>query len=351
MIDITGMFAVGGITNPYAIAGIVFVIVFAVLYVFKEIVIGRLKKLASKTKIKIDNVVVEVVENIGWPFYFFLSLYIAIQFLVIPETFQKASYYIILILVTYYIIKLLSIIVDHVAHSKAGTKEKNGKAHEAHVTIILGKVAKVILWLVTIIFLLSNLGFNVSSLIAGLGIGGIAIALALQNILGDIFSSISIYMDRPFEVGDFIIIGSGDMGIVKTIGIKSTRIQTMSGQELVVSNKELTSIRINNYKKMKKRRVVFGIGVTYATSTAKVKKIPQMIKDVIKKEKLAEVNRVHFKEFGPYSLNFEAIYYMKDPDYTLMRDTHQKILVGIKGAFEKEKIDMAFPTQSIILEK
>jgi small-conductance mechanosensitive channel len=351
MLDITGMFAIGGITDPYLIAVIVFVAVFAVLYVFKEILIGKLKKLASKTKFGTDNVVIEVIEDIGWPFYFFLALYAAIQFIVIPEVFQKTSYYVVLILIIYYITKVLTIVVDHIAHSRAGIKEKDGKTHEAYVIFIFAKIAKVILWVIAFIFLLSNLGYNVSSLVAGLGIGGIAIALALQNVLSDVFSALTIYLDKPFEIGDFVIIGQGDMGTIKKIGVKSTRIATIDGQELVVSNKELTNIRINNYKKMKKRRVVFAVGVTYDTSSAKLKKIPQIIKQIIKKQKMAEFNRSHFKEYAPYSLNIETIYYMKDPDYTLMRDTHQKILLDIKKAFEKEKIEFAFPTQSVILEK
>lgn len=339
------------LNNQYLMGLIVFLASISILYIFKSIIISNLKEMASKTKTEMDNLAINMVDKIGWPFYFFLSLYISLQFIAIPESFQKGVYYIVVILVTYYILKAVGIIIDHVVKKRINNKEKNGMKHEAQVTQIAGKITKIALWILAIIFLLSNLGFNVSSLVAGLGIGGIAIALALQNILGDIFSAISIYLDRPFEVGDFIIIGSGDMGTVKKIGVKSTRIQTNSGQELVVSNKELTSIRINNYKKMKKRRVVFGLGVTYDTSSAKLKKIPQIIKEIIKKQKTAEFSRAHFKEFGPYSLDFEAIYHMLDPDYTLMRDTHEKILLEIKKEFEKEKIEFAFPTQSVILEK
>ncbi|MFC1728519.1 mechanosensitive ion channel family protein [Nanoarchaeota archaeon] len=336
--------------NPYLRALLIFIVSLAILYIFKNIVIGKLKEVTSKTKTKVDNLAFEVVEKVGWPFYFFLALYVSLRFVSIPDTIQKGVYYVILVLITYYIIRVLGIIVDHIAHIKAGSKEKDGKAHEAHVTLVMGKIVKGTVWVIAIIFLLSNLGFNVSSLIAGLGIGGIAIALALQNILGDLFSSISIYLDKPFEVGDFIIIGT-DKGTIKKIGVKSTRVQTLDGQELVVPNRELTNTRINNYKKMKKRRVVFSIGVTYSTSHAKLKKIPGLIKDIVKKEKLAEFNRAHFKQFGPYSLDFEIVYTMKEPEYDKYRDTQQRINLAIVNALEKEKVEFAFPTQSIYLEK
>ena len=239
--------------RSYLISLFAFLVSIIVLYVIKKIIIVRLEKLAAKTKTKVDDILIDAVEKIGWPFYFILALYIAIQFVVLPASVEKGLLYLILIVVTYYFVKAVGITIDHFTVKRVEEKEKIGKAHEAAVMRLTSKIGKITLWLIAIIFILSNLGFNISSLIAGLGIGGIAIALALQNVLGDVFSSLSIYWDKPFEIGDFIILGD-DMGTVKKIGIKSTRIQTLKGQELVVSNRELTNIRINNYKQMKKRR-------------------------------------------------------------------------------------------------
>ena len=185
---------------------------------------------------------------------------------------------------------------------------------------------------------------------AGLGIGGIAIAFALQNILSDIFASFSIYFDKPFKVDDFIIIGD-DKGVVKKIGIKSTRIQTLQGEELVISNKELTESRVHNYKKMERRRIVFVFGVTYETPTEKVKKIPSIIKDIIEKTELADIDRVHFKEFADFSLNFEVVYYLKTSDYAEYMDTQQEINLAMKEHFEKEQIEFAYPTQTVFVHK
>jgi small-conductance mechanosensitive channel len=202
---------------------------------------------------------------------------------------------------------------------------------------------------------LSVLNIDLTGIVLGMGVAGIAIALALQNVLGDVFSAFTIYFDKPYEIGDFIIIG-GDMGIVKKIGIKSTRLQTLQGEELVVSNNEMISTRIQNFKKMRKRRIVFQFGVTYGTSSEKLKKIPEIIKKIInpKNKKLPEVynlDRVHFREFGDFSLNFEVVYYLKTGDYNKYMDTQQEINFEIKDAFEKEGIEMAFPTQTVLLEK
>ena len=186
-----------------------------------------------------------------------------------------------------------------------------------------------------------------------MGIGGIAIAFALQNILADAFSALSIYFDKPFEIGDFVVVGEFS-GTVKKIGIKSTRIQLLQGEELVMSNAILTSSSVRNFKKMRKRRIVFGFGVTYDTPSKKLKKIPDIIRDIIDPEKLQyldKLDRVHFSEFGDFSLIFDVVFYMKTQDYMKYKDTQQAINYAIRDAFEKEGIEMAFPTQTIYLQK
>ena len=184
----------------------------------------------------------------------------------------------------------------------------------------------------------------------GMGVAGIAIAFALQNVLSDVFSAFSIYFDRPFEIGDFIIVGEY-AGIVTKIGMKSTRVKLLQGEELVLSNRELTSASVRNFKKMKKRRIMFHFGVTYDIPLKKLKKIPEMVKKIIDGVELADADRVHFREYGDFSLNFEVVYYMKIGDYVRYMDTQQEINFAIKEAFEKEGIEMAFPTQTIFLNK
>jgi small-conductance mechanosensitive channel len=186
-----------------------------------------------------------------------------------------------------------------------------------------------------------------------MGVAGIAIAFALQNVLSDAFSAFSIYFDKPFEIGDYIVVGEYS-GTVKKIGMKSTRVQLLQGEELVLANSVLTTTNVRNYKKMKKRRINFSFGVTYDTPTKKLKKIPDIIKDIINPEKLKYVyklDRAHFTEFGDYSLKFDVVFYMDNKDYAIYRDTQQAINFAIREAFEKEGIEMAFPTQTIFLNK
>ena len=232
--------------------------------------------------------------------------------------------------------------------------EERGKEKASeHFIFVIKNIVKGIVALFALLFLLNTWGVDLSGAVVGLGVSGIVIGFALQNVLADFFSAFSIYFDRPFEVGDFIIVGDY-AGTVTRITLKSTRIKLLQGEELVLPNKELTSTSVRNFKKMRKRRVVFTFGVTYDTPLEKLKKIPGIIEDIINSDKLEHVDkldRVHFTEFGDFSLNFEVVYYLNTKDYTKYRDTQQAINFAIKEAFEKEGIEMAFPTQTIYLYK
>lgn len=211
-------------------------------------------------------------------------------------------------------------------------------------------IIKTILWGTGIFFLLDNLGFKISSIIAGLGIGGIAVALAVQNIFSDLFSYLAILLDKPFEIGDFIIINDY-MGTIEHIGIKTTRIRSLSGEQIVFSNSDLTGSRVRNYKRMNQRRVVFTVGVTYDTTQEQLKQIPGIIEKAIKSIDKTRFDRAHFASFGDFSLNIETVYYVLDRDYNIYMDIQQKINLEIMAEFEKLGIEFAFPTQTIYLNK
>jgi len=329
----------------------IFIAILIVLKIFKIILLVKIKKITVKTKTGFDDLIIDVISSIKWPFYLFFSLYFSLKFINIPSILESISYYLLFIAGIYYVIKGLQGIVDY-GFNKVLEKREKGSEGSFDPTIILlfKKIAKILLWGIAAIIFLQNLGFNISALVAGLGIGGLAIAFALQNILSDIFASFSIYFDKPFEIGDFIIIGK-DMGTVKKIGIKSTRIQTLQGQELIVSNQELTSTRVNNYKKMEKRRILFNFGVTYETPTEKVEKIPGIVKEIMEDIELADLDRVHFNKFADSSLNFEVVYYLNSSEYNDYMDVQQNINLAIKSALEKEKINFAYPTQTVFLNK
>jgi small-conductance mechanosensitive channel len=206
-------------------------------------------------------------------------------------------------------------------------------------------------WLLAFVIILQNLGFNVTALVGGLGIMGIAIGFALQSVLEDVFSFISIYFDKPFKKGDFIVLQEGKMGTVEHIGIKSTRVRTLKGQELVVPNTELTAADINNFSDMETRRIQFNIGVAYETERKKLEKINDYIKEIIEGIENVEFRRSHLKEFGDSALIFEVVFVVNDNDYNVYMDIRQKINFAILKKLEKESIEIAYPTQKIFLNK
>ena len=202
--------------------------------------------------------------------------------------------------------------------------------------------------LIILLIALDNLGVNVSALIAGLGVGGIAVALAVQNILGDLFASFSIVLDKPFVIGDFIIVDNF-MGTIEHIGLKTTRVRSLSGEQLIFSNSDLLKTRIRNFKRMYERRVVFSIGVVYQTSHEKLTKIPPIIKKIIENQEQTRFDRAHFKEYGSYALNFEIVYWIENPDYNIYMDIQQTINLEIFQQFKREDIEFAYPSQSIFI--
>lgn len=229
-------------------------------------------------------------------------------------------------------------------------KAQGDNAAEATAYGAIGFFLKATLWVVVTLLALDNFGVNINALVAGLGIGSVAIALALQNILGDVFCSVSILLDKPFEVGDFIVLGAQN-GVVEKIGIKSTRIRALSGEQLIISNSDLIGSRIQNFKRMNERRVVFTIGVTYDTKDEQLKEIPQLLRAAISKEPLARFDRAHFKEFGPYSLNFEVVYFVSSREYNIYMDMQERINLEIFAEFKDRGIEFAFPTQTLHLQQ
>jgi small-conductance mechanosensitive channel len=206
-----------------------------------------------------------------------------------------------------------------------------------------------ILWTIALLLAIQTLGFNVTTLIAGLGIGGVAVALATQNMLGDLFASLSIVIDKPFVIGDFIIVGES-MGTVEQVGLKTTRIRSLSGEQLILGNADLLQSRIRNYKRMTERRVLFRIGVLYQTTSEHLERIPLLIRAAIEKQKGIRFDRSHFVNFGDSSYDFETVYWVLSPDYTKFCDIHQAICFDLIRAFAAQGIELAYPTRTIFLE-
>ncbi len=304
----------------------------------------------NKTKRGIvRRIIADIIKGIKWPFYAFISFYLTMLFLELPQRVSDGLNFLLLIfliiIIAYGISKISSYFFEEYKEKR---KEKKESSNESMIKV-LNTITNFLIWTLAILMILSHLGVEVTPLIAGLGIGGVAIAFALQGILSDLFAAFVIYFDKPFEEGDFIIVGD-DMGVIKRIGIKTTRLQALGGQELVISNQELTSSRINNYKKMNLRRVVFSFGVEYKTKVKQLEKIKKIVSEIITKEKDAKLDRVHFKEFADSSLVFEVVYYVNTNDYRIYMDVQEKINLKVKESLEKEGIDFAFPSHSVYMK-
>jgi small-conductance mechanosensitive channel len=210
----------------------------------------------------------------------------------------------------------------------------------------IGMIGQIAIWAVVLLLCLENVGVDVTTLIAGVGIGGVAVAFAFKSILEDVFASLSIAFDKPFVIGDFIISGE-HMGTVEKIGIKNIRIRSLSGEQIIINTNDILASRVRNYGRMYERRVVFTLGVEYGTPLETLRTIPGMIRTIIEAQEKTRFDRSHFKDYGDFSLNFETVYYILDPDYNRMMDIQQAINLDIYAAFDREGIAFAFPTQTL----
>lgn len=332
-------------------AVIIFVLTFLIGWIVYHIFAYYFTKWAKKTKTTIDD---EIIKNVKKPIYFLVLLigfWYAIDQLVFLDEYDIYIGYIFLtleiLLVAYIITRVINVLLTWYTDRLV---RKTKKEVSTNIVIIFKKLLHVVVYIFAFITILYFSEIDLSGALVGLGVGGIAIAFALQNVLSDAFSAFSIFFDRPFEIGDFIVVGD-DAGTVTHVTMKSTRIKLLQGEELVISNRTILDKSIHNYKKLKKRRIVFTIGVTYGTPIKKLKKIESIIRDVIGKCPMCAIDRIHFREFGAFSLNFEIVYFIDSSDYNKYMDIQQQINFGIAEAFEKEKIEIAFPTQTIFLAK
>ena len=348
MEDILGKVFWGNSIADYLISVVFLLLGFLVLRGIKNYVIARLKKIASKTESNIDDVVLQVIEKFGIPIFRFLILYWAIELLEISPKVDKWLNIGYGIVILYFAVSFVLSLVRRLLEAQV-MKLENGETKLKQIGGIM-VVLKIVVWSIGFLVLFSNLGYNVTTILTGLGIGGIAIALAAQNILGDLFNYFVIFFDRPFEVGDFITVDD-KKGTVEYIGIKTTRIRSITGEQLIISNSNLTSSRIHNFKRLESRRVVFSIGVVYGLPLEKLKLIPGIIKQIVEKSELVRFDRVHFNRYGDFSLDYEVVFFVDTPDYNTYMDILQQINFGIYEKFESEKIDFAFPTQTLIFNR
>ena len=317
-----------------------------VVFIFRKILMARLKHKVPTSGMEPKNLLMTNLERSMVRVLYLGSIFLGINYLKLSEGVSTIVNTVGIVLSTILIVRsiitgLRLALQSYLRHSdQAEQKEKQLKGVQVLLNLII--------WSIALVFILDNLGVKVSSVAAGLGIGGIAVALAAQTVLVDLFNYFVIFFDKPFEIGDFIIVGD-KLGAVEKIGLKTTRIAALGGEQLVFSNSDLTNSRIHNYKKMSRRRVVFKLSVVYQIPAEKLKKVTHIVREIIQNQEDVTFDRGHFASYGDFSLIFEFAYYLAGPDYNKYMDTQQAINMAIFEAFEKEGIAFAFPTQTVYL--
>jgi small-conductance mechanosensitive channel len=295
-------------------------------------------------------VFVTIARSISFFFILGMALLVGSRFLILPETpaLWIRSLFIMLLMLQIGF-WLNAYITSVVRRYERRYRESN--AGRVTTARSLAFIARIFIFALVFVAALDNVpGVDVTTLVTGLGIGGIAVALAVQNILSDLFASLSITLDKPFVLGDFIIVDDL-LGTVEHIGLKTTRIRSLSGEQLIFSNNDLLKSRIHNYKRMAERRVPFTVGVTYQTPPEKLRKVPELFKKLLEQFDDVHFDRAHFKSYGDYSLNFEFVYYVHTSDYNRYMDIQQALNLGLYEGFAAEGIEFAYPTQTLYMDR
>jgi small-conductance mechanosensitive channel len=330
--------------QDYLIAFAIILLGSLLITIFRRSVLIRIRKWTESTNNHIDDYAVQSFARFGVPIVHFIVVYIGITSLNLTPRAAGIVTIAITVAVTFMVIRFITTTLVLLVRSYF-----NKKHHDRSNANEIGAISLIInmvVWFIGLGFLFDNMGYDLTAIIAGLGIGGIAVALAAQNILGDLFNYFVIFLDRPFEVGDFIALGDKS-GTIEHIGVKTTHIKSLTGEQLIVSNSDLTSSRIHNYKRMERRRIQFGIGVTYETPADKVEAIPGIIKEIITAQELAEFDRAHFASYGDSSLDFVIVYHVLSSEFNRYMDTQQAINMQLFREFEKRGIEFAYPTQKL----
>lgn len=317
---------------------------FILIILVKTIFVKRLSIFADRTTTDIDDFVVEIIKKTKPFFLIVFCVFISSFTLTLSSTTTKIIQKVVVLAFLIQIIVWGTTLIKYIIRSM----ESHGKENQFSKTslVVLGYLGKLLLWSIVVLLALDNLGVNITALVAGLGVGGIVVALAVQSLLADVLASLSIVFDKPFVIGDFIVL-EDYLGTVEYIGLKSTRIRSLSGEQIIISNNDLLRCRIRNYKRMTERRVVFHLGVIYQTTYDKLSHINSIVRDIVESKENIRFDRVHFKEYGDWSLIYEVVYYVLSQDYNLYMNIQQEINLDLFRKFQEEGIEFAYPTNTV----
>jgi small-conductance mechanosensitive channel len=323
---------------------------FALLTVVKKLLVRRVGRFAARTATRLDDLALVLLERTRPYFLFFVALAGALVLLQLGTWRTALRQLSVVVLLLQMAVWGNATITFWLARITA-TRREGEHADLGSVTTLnaLGVLARVVVWIVIFLLALQNFGVNITALITGLGIAGIAVALAVQNILGDVLASLSIVIDKPFVIGDYIVVDAYE-GTVENVGLRTTRIKSLSGEQIIFANAELLKARIRNHKGMIERRAAFTIGLQYDTPAEKVELVPQIIRELITSIPQARLDRTHFRSFGDSALNVETVYFVLVPDYNVFMDIQQQINLTLLRRFAAEGIEFAFPTRTVVIK-
>jgi small-conductance mechanosensitive channel len=312
----------------------------------KSVAVTRLKAWSDHTAGAIDDALVDAVQRTKQWLVFFVTIYIGSRYLALDDRVDL----VLRAMATLAAIVQIGVWGAALIRFWVGRSQRKAMTSNAAAATSLGAInfiGQLVLWSILLLAALDNLGVNVTALVAGLGVGGIAVALAAQNILGDLFASLSIVIDKPFVIGDAIAVDEFN-GTVEYVGLKTTRLRGLGGEQIVFSNSDLLESRIRNYKRMNERRQVFTIGLSYDTPADLLEQVPVMIREAIEQHReRARFDRAHFASFGESTYNFEAVYIMLTPDYGQFIQVQQAINLALVRRFAEAGIQFAFPTRTV----
>lgn len=324
-------------------------LLYVVLTAVRRLVRRQHKRMMATERVEIMEVPLEVLSRTTTLFLLVLSLFVGLQVLATSDRTRLVLDTVITVVVFWQAGVWASAAVAGWLERKRKAQLATDRAAASSIGVV-AFIARAVVWVMVVLLALENLGVNITALVAGLGVGGVAVALAMQNILGDLFASLSITFDQPFFVGDFVIVDSF-LGSVEHIGIKSTRLRSLSGEQIIMSNADLLKSRLRNFGRMSERRVLFTIGVTYDTPAEKLEQVPGIIRSAVESQEGTRFDRSHFANHGACSLDFETVYYVLSADYNRHMDIQQQIRLRIHREFGRLGIEFAYPTQRLILER
>jgi small-conductance mechanosensitive channel len=333
--------------QAWLVAGIVFVLIGTSLVIIRTLLARRLAKIAARTATTADDAIVDLLRRTRYFFIVTAAVAGATVFLALPPVALSVGRLLgtiaLILQIAIWGNGLITFWFRNYAERKADTDISSRTTIAA-----FSFVARGILWIMLALVALNRLGYDVTALITGLGVGGIAIALAVQNVLGDLFAALAIVLDKPFVVGDSIAVDAMT-GTVEHVGLKTTRIRSVNGEQLIFSNTDLLKSRIRNFKRMQERRVVLPIGVSYDTPPDSVGRIPGMLREAVEAQQQVRFDRSHFVSYGDSALNFETVYFVLSPDYLVYANINQAVNLAVLRRFAAEGIEFAYPTRTVVL--